>query len=123
MNDERSLVKQIKWLKQEINNLKIASEKGAGTLVFFSQTVSARSDSSSSRMSFSIEVSPITPGVKLYALPLGDVSGTYLFIDEVSEVNGNIVWKGVAFASPPVIDFYVLSTAPCHVETKVTELK
>ena len=38
MNDERSLVKQLKWMKQELNNLKIAHERVLGSISFYKDT-------------------------------------------------------------------------------------
>ncbi len=127
MNDERSLVKQIKWMRQELNNLKIAHERGLGSISFYHDTTSCP---------YSGQVTIVAKPLDRYdenffaiigttdeaALTLEDLdSSGALFGTLMRGMGGGTThWRGSINLAPEAesVDITVISTSPILVDIR-----
>lgn len=117
MNDERSLVKQIKWLKQEINNLKIAKPQSSSNISFFSQRVKYDIPVGAEYSTFVAEALPVGEGGPNFfgtILEASD-SGTIVIVRSFSYRNGVAKWDLDMLAPERRAEFIICSTSPCTV--------
>lgn len=124
MNDERSLIEQIKWMKQELNNLKIARPQGSSNISFFSQVVRYEDVPIGEEYSdYVVEARPVGDGGPNFFGTILGVSGSEgeLVVGLFNYKDGVATWDVRLLAPEHVVDFVVCSTSPCIVSVRLKE--